>query len=178
MKFFGPKTLQERPRTLPDLPQGAPRRPPRQAKIDQNQLSNPLEVSRKRLGRVWEASCRPEAHKSCPEPFQILILKDFGKTFYGFWIDYKDPRFQATYPPPLTTQPQQRGRRQQRQLLILILEYHGSKYVLCPKYFFITKSGRYPTSSSSILDWTGGRKRAPRPTSRNSNIDKQIYYYY
>ena len=57
-------------------------------------------------------------------------------------------------------------------LTVLIIEYHGSKYVLCPKYFFITKSGRYPTSSSSILDWTGGRKRAPRPTSRNSNIEK------
>ena len=46
--------------------------------------------------------------------------------------------------------------------IVLILDYRGSKYVLCPKYFFITKSGRYPTSSS-ILDWTGGAKARSPP---------------
>ena len=86
-----PKTPQDGPRTLPDFPktpQDAPKTPPRRpqdaVKSTRNRSKRLPEASRRRLGSVWEASCSPEAPKSCPE---LLQKPRFGRISARFLVD-------------------------------------------------------------------------------------------
>ena len=103
-----PKTPQDGPRTLPDFPktpQDAPKTPPRRpqdaVKSTRNRSKRLPEASRRRLGSVWEASCSPEAPKSCPELLQTSILKDFGKIFGRFGLDLLAFLLHQNTQPPL-----------------------------------------------------------------------------
>ena len=87
------KTPQDSPRTPPGPSQDAPRRPQDALKSTRSGPRASPEAFKKCLGSVWEASCSQEALKSCPEPHQTLILKDFDKIFGGFWIDFRIEAF-------------------------------------------------------------------------------------
>ena len=87
-RFLGPKTLQDRTRIRPGplkTPQDAPKNAQNRLEIGPRDSPEP---SRRHLGSVQEASCRPEAPKNCPERLQTSILKDSGKIFGRFWIAF------------------------------------------------------------------------------------------
>ena len=82
----GPKTLQDRTRIRPGplkTPQDAPKNAQNRLEIGPRDSTEP---SRRHLGSVHEAFCRPEAPKNCPERFRTSILKDSGTFLVDFGL--------------------------------------------------------------------------------------------